>query len=167
MIVGGIMQTIAATAADLLRRLPAAVSARGRGPGRRPVHGRLRRDVGPSGIWTLALDATITFALADTIDKLQPAAVQALNALFNYDFLVFALGAQLFLLALGISLVRHGALPKWVGWIADRARGDRGHAARLHRAARHASCSILIMSVILLMRDPGARRVRQAARRPA
>ena len=28
------------------------------------------------------------------------------------------MGIQIFLLAAGISLVRHGALPRWLGWIA-------------------------------------------------
>lgn len=66
----------------------------------------------------VALDATITFALADAADKLQPGSVQTLVALWNNDYLVFALGLALFLLASGISIVRHGALPKWIGWVA-------------------------------------------------
>lgn len=66
----------------------------------------------------IALDATITFALVDTADDIAPSAVQALSALWNNDFLVFAVGIQVFLLAAGISLVRHGALPRWLGWIA-------------------------------------------------
>ena len=44
--------------------------------------------------------------------------VQALGALYNYDFVVFAMGLQIFLLATGLSAVRHGSLPKWIGWIA-------------------------------------------------
>lgn len=66
----------------------------------------------------VAIDGTITFALADTADEIEPSAVQALSALYAYDFLPFAMGIQIFLLATGISVVRHGALPKWVGWIA-------------------------------------------------
>jgi hypothetical protein len=66
----------------------------------------------------LAIDGTITFALAETAEDIEPSAVQALSALWSNDFLPWALGTQVFLLATGISVVRHGALPKWIGWVA-------------------------------------------------
>lgn len=66
----------------------------------------------------LAIDATITFTLAETADDISPSAVQALSALWSNDFIPFAVGIQIFLLATGISVLRHGALPKWIGWIA-------------------------------------------------
>jgi hypothetical protein len=66
----------------------------------------------------IAIDGTITFALAETADDISPAAVEALSALWSNDFLPFAMGIQIFLLATGISIVRHGALPRWLGWIA-------------------------------------------------
>jgi len=66
----------------------------------------------------IAIDSTITFGLAETADDIDPSAVQALGALYNYDFVVFAMGLQIFLLATGLSAVRHGSLPKWIGWIA-------------------------------------------------
>lgn len=66
----------------------------------------------------IAIDGTITFALAETADDIRPAAVEALSALWSNDFLPFAMGLQIFLLATGISIVRHGALPRWLGWIA-------------------------------------------------
>jgi len=66
----------------------------------------------------VAIDSTISFALADTANDIDPAAAQALTALYNYDFLVFAMGLQIFLLGTGLSIVRHGALPKWIGWLA-------------------------------------------------
>jgi hypothetical protein len=68
-----------------------------------------------------AIDATINIALAeavDSVDDLEPATVQALSVLWSNDFLPFALGAQVFLLASGLSVVRHGALPAWLGWVA-------------------------------------------------
>jgi hypothetical protein len=68
-----------------------------------------------------ALDATINIALAeavDNVDDLEPSAVQALSILWSNDFVPFAMGMQVFLLATGISVVRHGAMPKWLGWIA-------------------------------------------------
>lgn len=66
----------------------------------------------------VAIDGTISFALAETAEDIDPTAVQALAALWQNDFLPFVLGIQVFLLALGVSVVRHGALPKWLGWIA-------------------------------------------------
>ncbi len=57
-------------------------------------------------------------ALADTADEIRPSAVEALSALWSNDFLPFAMGLQVFLLATGLSIVRHGVLPKWIGWIA-------------------------------------------------
>ncbi len=66
----------------------------------------------------VAIDGTISFALAETADDIRPSAVEALSALWSNDFLPFAVGLQIFLLAAGLSIVLHGALPKWLGWIA-------------------------------------------------
>jgi hypothetical protein len=66
----------------------------------------------------VAIDSTLSFALAETADDIDPTAVQALSALWSNDFLPFALGVQVFLLATGLSVVLHGALPKWLGWVA-------------------------------------------------
>ena len=66
----------------------------------------------------LALDATISVALVESAEEIEPAAVQALAALWHNDFVVFALGGFTFILATGISVLRHGALPKWLGWVA-------------------------------------------------
>jgi hypothetical protein len=93
---------------------------------------RLLRDAeGPGGILSavafagtivfaigLALDATITVALAETADDIDPTAVQALSALWNNDFVPLAMGLITFTLATGISIVRHAPLPKWMGWAA-------------------------------------------------
>jgi len=66
----------------------------------------------------VALDGTITLALAESADDISPPAVAALSALWANDFLLFAMGLLIFLLATGMSIVRHGALPKWIGWVA-------------------------------------------------
>lgn len=66
----------------------------------------------------LAIDGTITFALVDTAGDVDPAATQALAALFNNDFLPLAVGLQVFLLGLGLSALRGAAVPKWLGWAA-------------------------------------------------
>lgn len=66
----------------------------------------------------IAIDGTIAIALAESAEDIDPTAVQALQALWDNDFLPIALGITLFLLATGISVVRHGGLPKWLGWVA-------------------------------------------------
>jgi hypothetical protein len=66
----------------------------------------------------LALDDTITIALTQTADKISPTATQALDAFLQNDFVVFGLGLQLLLLSTGIAVVRHAALPRWMGWVA-------------------------------------------------
>lgn len=65
-----------------------------------------------------AIDATIGIALAEHADDVEPSAIEALAALWQNDFVPFSMGMLTFLLAMGISIVRHGALPKWMGWIA-------------------------------------------------
>jgi hypothetical protein len=65
-----------------------------------------------------AIDGTISIALAEAVEDIDPAATQALQALWDNDFLPLALGLSLFFLGAGISIVRHGGLPKWLGWIA-------------------------------------------------
>jgi hypothetical protein len=65
-----------------------------------------------------AIDLTISVALAETVDDVEPAAVQALQALWDNDFVPIAIGVVVFLFATGISVVRHGALPRWLGWAA-------------------------------------------------
>ena len=66
----------------------------------------------------VAIDAMISFALAETAGDVQPTAVQALQALWDNDFFPIALGTTVFMLATGLSVVLHGGLPKWLGWIA-------------------------------------------------
>ena len=91
----------------------------------------LRAAEGPNGMLSLvsfvgaaivavgiAIDGTIAFALAEQANKIDPAAAQALEALWDNDFMPIALGSTVMLIATGISIVRHGALPKWLGWVA-------------------------------------------------
>ena len=66
----------------------------------------------------IGIDATINIALAEGADDVEPAAVQSLSLLWNNDFIPLAMGNLVFTLAVGISIVRHGALPVWMGWIA-------------------------------------------------
>jgi hypothetical protein len=64
-----------------------------------------------------AFDTTISIALAERADDIDPTGVQTLQALWDNDFVPIALGILLFLWATGISVVRTGVLPKWIGWI--------------------------------------------------
>lgn len=66
----------------------------------------------------LAIDSTIALALAETANDIDPVATQALSALFENDYVPFALGSILFLGGLGLSVLRSGVLPKWMGWVA-------------------------------------------------
>ncbi len=65
-----------------------------------------------------AIDATISLALAETVKDLDPAAVQALEALWDNDFIPVILGTEILLIAGGISILLHRALPRWLGWVA-------------------------------------------------
>ena len=66
----------------------------------------------------LGLFATITFALTDEPESIQPAAAQALHVLSIDAFGPLAIGVATFLLANGILIARGAALPRWLGWIA-------------------------------------------------
>jgi len=66
----------------------------------------------------IAIDNTILFALAEAADDVDPTAVQALQALWDNDFLPILFGMVLLLIGAGLSIVRFGGLPKWLGWVA-------------------------------------------------
>jgi Domain of unknown function (DUF4386) len=103
----------------------------------------------------VALDSTIAFALAETADDIDPTAVQALQALWDNDFLPLALGVSLLMLATGLSVVRHGALPKWLGWVAI-VIGVVGITPIGFFAFLVAAIWILVVSVMLTMRARAA-----------
>lgn len=63
----------------------------------------------------LAIDATLTVALLSNADDLEPAGVQTLMSLYNNDFVPFAVGAEVFLLSIGLSVLTHRWLPRWLG----------------------------------------------------
>lgn len=69
----------------------------------------------------IALDGTISIALAELAngdETAEPGAIQALSAFWNNDFLPLGMGVFVFLWGLGVAIVRHGALPSWMGWVA-------------------------------------------------
>jgi hypothetical protein len=62
--------------------------------------------------------ATVHLALADAGESLNTlSTVQTLNVLDNNDFIPAVAGVGLLVLAAGASAVRHGGLPKWLGWV--------------------------------------------------
>jgi hypothetical protein len=65
-----------------------------------------------------AIDSTILFATSAAADDIPPESVQTLQALWDNDFVPILLGAAVFLWSVGLSVVRTGALPKWLGWVA-------------------------------------------------
>ena len=65
-----------------------------------------------------AIDMTISVALVEAAEDIDPVAVQSLQALWDNDFVPIALGIMLLFLSVGLSTVRYGVLPKWLGWIA-------------------------------------------------
>lgn len=102
-----------------------------------------------------AIDATILFGLAEAVEDIEPPAVQALQALWDNDFIPFMLGALVFLISAGLSIVLHGALPKWLGWVA-LVLAVIGFTPIGFVAFLGAGIWILIVSVMLAMRAPGA-----------
>jgi hypothetical protein len=65
-----------------------------------------------------SIDGMLTFAMAEAADDIEPESVRTIQAIWDSDFLPFALGFTVLWLPLGISIVRTGALPKWLGWVA-------------------------------------------------
>jgi hypothetical protein len=66
-----------------------------------------------------AIDGTILFANAEAADQdsVDPVAVQALQALWDNDFIPILLGAAAFLWATGIAIIRTAVFPVWLGWL--------------------------------------------------
>jgi len=102
-----------------------------------------------------AIDSTISFALAEAADDIDPVSVQALQALWDNDFLPVALGAVVFLFSAGVSIVRTEALPKWLGWIAI-VLAVVGVTPVGFAAFLGGGIWILVLSVLMAVRERGA-----------
>jgi hypothetical protein len=66
----------------------------------------------------MAIFAGLTFTLGDAADDISASATQAIHALNNDLFFPVAVGTAAFNLALGLAVLRHGGLPRWLGWLA-------------------------------------------------
>jgi hypothetical protein len=62
--------------------------------------------------------AGIAFTLGDAADNIEPPSLHTLHVLNNDMFLTVAVGLFAFALGTGIAVVRTGALPAWLGWVA-------------------------------------------------
>jgi len=62
--------------------------------------------------------AGIGFTLGDAADHLPPSAIVTLNALNSDMFFTIAVGTAVFNLALALAVLRHGGLPRQLGWLA-------------------------------------------------
>ena len=73
------------------------------------------------GLMTIAgttIFAGIGFTLGDAADDLPASATMALNALNSDLFIPVAVGGAVFNLALGLAILRHGGLPRPLGFLA-------------------------------------------------
>jgi hypothetical protein len=62
--------------------------------------------------------AGIGFTLGDAAEDLPPSAIVTLNALNSDMFFTVAVGTAVFNLALALAVLRHGGLPRRLGWLA-------------------------------------------------
>jgi hypothetical protein len=65
-----------------------------------------------------SLFAGIGFTLGDAADELPPSAILTLNALNSDLFFPLAVGTVVFNLGLALAVLRHGGLPRALGWLA-------------------------------------------------
>jgi hypothetical protein len=102
-----------------------------------------------------AIDGTILFAAAEAADDIDPTAVQALQALWDNDFLPLALGVELFLWGTGLALIRTGALPRWLGWVM-LVLAVAGFTPIGFVAAIGSALLVLVLSIWLSLRARGS-----------
>lgn len=68
----------------------------------------------------VATSSALGFAAADLVDsdQIEEGTITTINAISWDFFFPFAAGLLLFFVSTGIGIVRTGALPKWLGWVA-------------------------------------------------
>jgi hypothetical protein len=104
----------------------------------------------------LASSAAFTFAVADVADNIDdPIVFQTLNVLTWGYWIPFAAGVITFMVANGISIIRHGAFAAWLGWVAIVA-GVLMFTPAFIVAAPIAGLWVLAVSVIGIGRARGA-----------
>lgn len=98
-----------------------------------------------------AIDTTILIALSEAADDIDPVAVQSLQALWDNDFVPLALGVLLFLWGTGLSVIRTGVLPKWLGWVM-LVLGVVGLTPLGFASAIGSAILVLVLSILLSVR---------------
>ncbi len=102
-----------------------------------------------------AIDGLLLFAAAEAADDIPGPEIQTIQAIWDNDFLPFLLGVLVFNWSVGISVLRSGALPKWMGWLGIvggvlALAGPIGFVGGVI-----AGIWVLIASIILTMRARG------------
>jgi len=103
----------------------------------------------------IALDGTISIALTELAngdEEPSEGAVQALNVLWNNDFLPLAMGISVFLWGAGVAIVRHGGLPTWMGWVVIVA-AITAISPAFPVAAIVAALLVLVSSIVFSMQE--------------
>jgi hypothetical protein len=67
---------------------------------------------------TGAIGSNLMFVVADTVGDIPDTATQTLSVISEDFFLPFVAGSALLMFASGISALRYGGLPRWLGWVA-------------------------------------------------
>lgn len=65
-----------------------------------------------------SFDSTLILAMHEGAGKVSPTDIQALSLLYDNDFIPMATGTMIFLVGIGVPILRSGALPKWTGAVA-------------------------------------------------
>ena len=66
----------------------------------------------------VATGAAIQWAIADAADDLPPESIQTLSPLVSGFFFPYVLGIAAWMLAIAVTVLRHGGLPKAIGWVS-------------------------------------------------
>jgi hypothetical protein len=114
-----------------------------------------------------AIDSMLLFATAERADDISATSVQTIQAIWDNDFLVFFMGVLVFNWAVGISVLRSGVLPKWMGWAAvvfgvANLAGPLGFVGVIG-----AALWVLVSSIMLALRARGPAAAAPAAAPPA
>lgn len=65
-----------------------------------------------------SFDSTVILTLHAGATHIGPAGIQALAVLYDNDFVPMATGMFMFLVGIGVPILRTGALPRWIGVVA-------------------------------------------------
>jgi len=98
-----------------------------------------------------AIDGMLLFAAAERADDIPASSIQTIQAIWDNDFLPLILGVLVFLWSAGLSVLRTGALPKWLGWVAI-VLGIIGFTPIGFVGAIGAALWIAIVSILLSVR---------------